>query len=106
MMRSACFDRVERTKQEKENASNGDGHDNRETPHGALLILKLSAPRDEITRRQFNAAVDLLFRFRDESAEIASRDIALNDDTTLRHLPADLGRAFAHFNFCDLAERN
>src|SRR5581483_376982 len=100
------LDRIEGTEQQKEDRSDRDRDYDREALHRALLILKLTAPGHEITGWKFDDGVDLLFRFFNKAAEVASSDIALDDDPSLRHLAADLGRPLHDIYFCKLAERN
>ena len=77
-----------------------------ETLHGALLILELAAPGDEIAGRQFHRRVDFLLRLGDEAADVAVGHVALDDDAPLCHFAADLRRAFGDVDLGELAERN
>ena len=106
MMSSACFTELNELKSSRKIDSDGDRHDDGETFHRALLVFELSAPSHDIAGRKLYGVVDLRFRFLHESADVAAGDVAFDDDAALRHFAADLRRSFAHFNFCDLAERD
>ena len=55
MMNGACFTELNELKSSRKIAAIVIGHDDGEALHGALLILELAAPGDEVAGRQFHA---------------------------------------------------
>lgn len=104
MMSKACFTELNEPNRSRKIA--GDGHDDAEPLHCALLVLELPAPGDEVARRQFHGGVNLLLCLLYEAADVAVGHVALDDDTALRLFAADLRRAFGHIDVGQLAERN
>ena len=65
--------RVEGAKEHQKNRRDGDGHDDREALHGALLIFELPAPRHDIARRQLHRGIDLPLCLLNKPADVTVR---------------------------------
>src|SRR5690606_20752060 len=83
-----------------------DGHHETEAAHGPLLILELTAVREEHAGWQVDALRDCLLCLLGESAEVATSHVRLDDDQALSALTAHLDRTGLEANVGELGERN
>src|SRR5439155_4118860 len=67
-----ALNRFERVKKQHKNQENAHRHDDGQALHGPLLVFKLAAPGDEVTRRAIDGRFDFLLHFLHQAAHVAS----------------------------------
>ncbi len=98
--------RVKKQEQQEEDGADGDGHNDHQVVHGALHVLELAAPLDEVARRQGHSLVHGSLQLGDIAAEISALHVDADDNAPLGHVAIDLCGPFEHADAGEVFKRN
>src|SRR5262249_59203141 len=77
-------------KTQNKNEKEAQRHDQAQPRHGALLIFKLAAPGNEVTRRESNLGFHALLHICNYAAHVSAADKNRNGGHSHAGLPADI----------------